>query len=106
MKVLKETVPFSRRSFIKGSAVLGVSALFGGALLKVGKHFYDKDTTYISQRAAGLYKNDEAMAIRKSHENPEIQKLYKEYLGKPLSHKSEELLHTSYTNRFNQVTKG
>ena len=50
-------------------------------------------------RAAGLYAEDESKAIRKSHENPDIQKLYKEYLGEPNGHLAHELLHTHYTDR-------
>ena len=50
-------------------------------------------------RAAGLYAEDEAKAIRKSHENPDIVKVYEEYLGKPGSHKAHDLLHTTYTAR-------
>lgn len=50
-------------------------------------------------RAGVLYRNDEAKAIRKSHENPEIKKLYDEYLGAPGSHKAHETLHTSYVKR-------
>ena len=50
-------------------------------------------------RAAGLYAEDEAKAIRKSHENPDIQKLYKEFLGEPNGHLSHKLLHTHYTDR-------
>lgn len=50
-------------------------------------------------RAAGLYGEDANMPLRKSHENPEVQKLYKEYLGEPNSHKAHEILHTSYTAR-------
>ena len=50
-------------------------------------------------RAAGLYAEDEAKTIRKSHENPDIIKVYEEYLGKPGSHKAHELLHTTYTAR-------
>ena len=50
-------------------------------------------------RAAGLYAEDEAKAIRKSHENPDIIKVYEDYLGKPGSHKAHELLHTTYTKR-------
>ena len=34
-----------------------------------------------------------------SHDNKEVQKLYKDYLGEPCSHKAHELLHTTYTNR-------
>ena len=50
-------------------------------------------------RAQALYKNDEAKAIRKSHENPSIKKLYDEYLGKPGSEKAHHTLHTSYVER-------
>ena len=50
-------------------------------------------------RAAALYGEDAGKAIRKSHENPMVKKLYEEYLGKPNSHKAHELLHTTYTAR-------
>ena len=50
-------------------------------------------------RASVLYSNDAAKTIRKSHENPEIIKLYNEYLEKPGSHKAHEYLHTSYVAR-------
>ena len=50
-------------------------------------------------RAAGLYAEDEAKTIRKSHENPDIIKVYEEYLGKPGSHKAHDLLHTTYVKR-------
>lgn len=50
-------------------------------------------------RAAGLYAEDEAKTIRKSHENPDIKKLYAEYLGEPNSHRAHELLHTHYVDR-------
>ena len=52
--------------------------------------------TYRAKRAAVLYNEDERQAIRQSHNNPDIQKLYADFLGKPLSEKAEELLHTSY----------
>ncbi len=50
-------------------------------------------------RAAGLYAEDEAKAIRKSHENPDIIKVYEDFLGKPGSHKAHDLLHTTYVKR-------
>ena len=50
-------------------------------------------------RAQALYKEDEGKAIRKSHQNPSIQKIYEEYFEKPGSHKAHELLHTTYTAR-------
>ena len=48
------------------------------------------------KRMASLYQIDRSLPLRKSHENPEIQTLYKEFLGEPLSEKSHELLHTHY----------
>ena len=50
-------------------------------------------------RAKALYDEDKSMKVRKSHENPEVKKLYEEYLGEPGSHKAHELLHTSYVAR-------
>jgi NADH-quinone oxidoreductase subunit G len=49
-----------------------------------------------TQRAKGLYSEDASGLWRCSHRNPYIQQLYSDFLGEPLSHKSEELLHTSY----------
>jgi len=51
------------------------------------------------ERACGLYEEDKNMPLRKSHENPAIKLIYQEFLEKPLSHKSHELLHTHYTPR-------
>lgn len=50
-------------------------------------------------RAKALYDNDKANKLRKSHENPDIKKLYEEYLGAPGSDKAHHLLHTSYKAR-------
>lgn len=47
-------------------------------------------------RAANLYFLDKNAPIRFSHENPDVNELYEKFLGKPLSHKSHELLHTEY----------
>ena len=51
------------------------------------------------KRAEAIYAEDMGMSIRKSHENPEIKQIYAEFLGKPLSHRSHELLHTHYKER-------
>ncbi|NTV91434.1 MAG: 4Fe-4S binding protein, partial [Clostridiales bacterium] len=53
------------------------------------------------ERAKAIYEEDESLAIRKSHENPRVQKLYEEYFGEPGSHKAHELLHTHYHAREN-----
>jgi iron only hydrogenase large subunit-like protein len=46
-----------------------------------------------------LYAIDRDAALRTSHQNPAVQRLYAEFLEKPLSHRSHELLHTSYERR-------
>ncbi|MEG2017575.1 MAG: iron hydrogenase small subunit, partial [Clostridium sp.] len=46
-----------------------------------------------------LYCEDSSKTIRKSHENPEIIKLYNEFLGNPNSEKAHHLLHTHYTSK-------
>lgn len=53
------------------------------------------------ERAKAIYCEDESLPLRKSHKNPSLQRLYKEFLGEPCGHKSHELLHTHYTERSN-----
>ncbi len=62
-----------------------------------GHYVLDKDI--LKQRANALYTIDKAKTVRKSHENPFIQKLYEEYLGEPNGDKAHELLHTTYKPR-------
>jgi iron-only hydrogenase group A len=51
------------------------------------------------KRMEAIYKADEGLPMRKSHENPAVKALYEEFLGEPLGHKSHKLLHTHYTRR-------
>ena len=51
------------------------------------------------RRAEAIYAEDAGMPLRKSHQNPEIIKIYKDFLGKPLGEKSHHLLHTKYVPR-------
>ncbi|MFP4364053.1 MAG: NADH-dependent [FeFe] hydrogenase, group A6 [Spirochaetia bacterium] len=57
------------------------------------------DNSVREKRIAAIYHEDEEKELRKSHENPDIQKLYELFLGKPLGEKSHHLLHTKYTKR-------
>ncbi len=50
-------------------------------------------------RAQALYDYDSDSKLRRSHENPAVEKLYAEFLEKPNSHKAHKLLHTTYTKR-------
>jgi iron-only hydrogenase group A len=51
------------------------------------------------KRTEAIYAEDMGMPIRKSHENPEVVEVYKDYLGHPCGHQSHELLHTHYVER-------
>ena len=57
------------------------------------------DNSVRQARMAAIYKEDEGKRLRKSHENPEVQELYREFLGQPLGEASHHLLHTRYTPR-------
>jgi iron-only hydrogenase group A len=57
------------------------------------------DDSVREARIAAIYREDEGKQLRKSHDNPDIAQLYQEFLGKPLGHRSHELLHTQYTSR-------
>ncbi|MDF2569182.1 MAG: Fe-Fe hydrogenase 2 [Sporomusa sp.] len=50
-------------------------------------------------RTCSTYVHDDTLSLRKSHDNPDVQKLYDEFLLKPLGHESHHLLHTKYTPR-------
>jgi len=50
-------------------------------------------------RIAAIYKEDEGKQMRKSHENPDIRRIYEEFLVRPLGEKSHHLLHTHYVGR-------
>lgn len=54
------------------------------------------DADVRQQRIRAIYTCDTQAALRKSHENPAVQELYANYLGKPLGEKSHHLLHTHY----------
>ncbi len=58
----------------------------------------------IKERAESLYSLDRQTILRKSHQNPAVAQLYKEYLEEPLGHKSHQLLHTTYQPRLACVT--
>lgn len=80
--------------------LLEVMACPGGCINGGGQPRSCDDSRIKEKRAQGLYKEDRELTLRKSHENPEIKKLYDEFLEKPNSHKAHELLHTHYENMF------
>jgi iron-only hydrogenase group A len=57
------------------------------------------DDSVRRRRIAAIYAEDEGRLLRKSHENPQVQALYREFLEKPNSRRAHELLHTHYHAR-------
>ena len=64
----------------------------GGQPIPVDRHIREA-------RLKAIYEVDQGMQLRKSHLNPAVQELYRSFLGKPLSKKSHDLLHTHYLER-------
>ena len=83
--------------FVEIMACPGGCVMGGGQPIKSSKIRREVDVRAL--RANALYSIDEKSVIRKSHENPVIKKIYKEFLEKPGSHIAHELLHTSYEKR-------
>ncbi|WP_288123811.1 [FeFe] hydrogenase, group A, partial [Parabacteroides goldsteinii] len=79
--------------------VIEIMACPGGCIGGGGQPFHQGRMDVLRKRAAALYSEDESKPLRKSHENPYIQQLYKEYLGEPCGPKAHELLHTHYFDR-------
>lgn len=50
----------------------------------------------LQERQQALYDADAACTIRRSHENPAVQELYRRFLGEPNSELAHKLLHTHY----------
>ena len=66
---------------------------------------YDADAAR-KARIEGLYERDAEMELHLSHENKEIQQLYQEFYDAPLSELAESMLHTTYQDRSEDLTKG
>ena len=83
--------------FVEIMACPGGCIMGGGQPIKSSKTRSEVDVRKL--RADALYSIDEKSTVRKSHENPILKKIYKDYLGKPGSELAEKLLHTTYTER-------
>ena len=83
--------------FVEIMACPGGCIMGGGQPIKSSKTRMTVDVR--KKRADAMYTIDEKSKIRKSHENPVLQKIYQDYLGEPGGHKAHEILHTHYTER-------
>ncbi|MCX6255382.1 MAG: NADH-dependent [FeFe] hydrogenase, group A6 [Bacteroidia bacterium] len=80
-----------------------VMACPGGCIGGGGQPLHHGNSEIIKARAAAIYAEDKKKPLRKSHENPFIIKLYKEFLDKPNSEKAHHLLHTHYFDKKKKV---
>ncbi|QGY45678.1 4Fe-4S dicluster domain-containing protein [Maribellus comscasis] len=71
----------------------------GGCIGGGGQPYHHGNAEVLKKRQMAIYQEDKNKAIRKSHENPHIIELYKEFLGEPMSEKAHHLLHTEYFDR-------
>lgn len=70
----------------------------GGCISGGGQPLH-ADTNAVKARMRALYQIDSSGTLRVSHKNPEIKRIYDEFLGSPLGEKSHHLLHTHYSER-------
>jgi len=83
--------------FIEIMACPGGCVTGGGQPIRTASEKYRTD--FRAVRAQAIYKADGQLKLRKSHDNPEVKKIYEDFLGEPNSHKAHELLHTHYHKR-------
>lgn len=76
-----------------------IMACPGGCIGGGGQPLHHGDSSILKARAKAIYAEDKGKKLRKSHENPDIIKLYEEYLGKPGSELAHKLLHTHYFDK-------
>ncbi len=93
---MKDIARQTRRQFIKvGSMTAGVFLLG----VNFARDVYAEVKDAVQSRFEGIYKQDAAMKLRKSQDNPEVKAIYKDFLKEPLGEESEKLLHTEYHDR-------
>ncbi len=76
--------------------IIEIMACPGGCINGGGQPRHNANVEIIKKRMEGLHSVDRNKDLRRSYENPEVQKLYDEYLGKPGGEKAHQLLHTHY----------
>ncbi|WP_199288046.1 NADH-dependent [FeFe] hydrogenase, group A6 [Culicoidibacter larvae] len=79
--------------------VIEIMACPGGCIAGGGQPYHHGDRGIIKKRMEATYSIDKSKKIRRSNDNPDIKKIYEEFLGEPGSHKAHELLHTHYVDR-------
>ncbi len=76
-----------------------IMACPGGCIDGGGQPYHHGNIAILEKRTQALFNEDKSKRLRKSHENPAIQKLYADFLGAPHSALAKKLLHTAYVKR-------
>lgn len=76
-----------------------IMACPGGCIAGGGQPYHHGNEEVVRKRQEAIYKEDRNKKFRKSHENPEVLKLYREYIGEPYGDIAHRLLHTHYEER-------
>lgn len=95
----KELLDELREGNPRGLHAIEVMACPGGCIGGAGQPYHHGDPNVLLKRQKALYDIDKNMPLRKSHENPSILALYRDYLGEPASELAHKLLHTAYIAR-------
>lgn len=95
-KHIENPLHVTRREFVSITGIIAVLLTLPVIWIKSAA---SSKNDYIRARTQNLYEDDIKSKIRVSHANKSVARYYEEFGGKPLSHLSEELLHTKYINR-------
>ena len=85
--------------FLKGACMLSGGILLGIRMTGKAAAAVKAFKEYMGDRINGVYGADKQFSKRASQDNAQVRTLYESYLGKPLGHKSEELLHTKWFDK-------
>ena len=92
-------IDVTRRGFLKGACILSGGLLVGVRMASKAYAAVKDFKDYMEDRSAAVYNADSAFPKRASQDNSQVKALYDSWLGKPLSHKSEEHLHTKWFDK-------
>jgi NADH-quinone oxidoreductase subunit G len=76
-----------------------IMACPGGCIGGGGQPYHHGNVEILKARGNAIYEEDRSKPLRKSHENPAVLALYKDFMGEPYGEKAHQLLHTSFTKR-------
>ncbi len=98
-------IELTRRSFLKTCGALGAVTLVNVSLPALVDASEKSLKDYMNERINSVYATDGKFGVRASQDNPQVQALYKNWLGEPGSKKSHQYLHMHFTDRSKNVKR-